>query len=224
VSDQRFLLTGEGPLVERIADGLRSRGATLRIGWRQPATRDALSDMLGEMKSELGGIDVIVHLWAHGDALTPCEVESMSEQRWADACESTLDGAYRLAQAAHPHLAASHGRLIYVVPAIAMGGAPGYAAYAAAGEGVRALAKGIAKTWGKYGITVNTLAVNAANAVGAEAATRSASGQSLSPPALGRVGDPASDIAPVVALLADDDAHFVTGSTLVLDGGVWMAL
>jgi 3-oxoacyl-[acyl-carrier protein] reductase len=224
MSGARYLLTGEGHLVEAIAGGLRARGGDVRTAWRNPATRAVLSDLLDEVRDDLGGIDVIVHLWAHPDATVPAEVEAMSDEHWAGACEATLDAAYRLAQAAHPHLSSSRGRLVFVVPAIGMGGAPGYAAYTAASEGVRALAKGIAKTWGKHGVTVNTLAISAAHALGAPSAEDAARGQSLSPPALGGAGDPADDLAPVIALLADDDAHFVTGSTLVLDGGVWMAL
>jgi len=84
-------------------------------------------------------------------------------------------------------------------------------------EAIRALAKGIAKTWGKDGITVNTIAY----ALGTDGDTAKTS---LAPPALGRIADIEADIAPVVALLDSSDAHFVTGTTLVLDGGSWMAL
>ena len=90
-------------------------------------------------------------------------------------------------------------------------------------EGIRALAKGTAKTWGKHGITVNTLAVASAHFLG-EDGVEVGKALSLSPPAMGGFGDPATDLAPVLSLLTSPDAHFVTGSTLVLDGGVWMAL
>ena len=224
MKDKRVLITGDTPLARGIGRGLAERGADVRAGWREPATRAALAALLDTVVADLGGLDMIVHTWTHPKALARHTIDSMTEQQWIDACESTLDGAYRLAQAAHPHLAASLGRLIYVVPTIAMGGADGYAPYAAAAEGIRALAKGIAKTWGKYGITVNIIAVNVTTVLGEQAGGDAAKAFSLSPPALGRTGDPASDLAPVVALLATDDASFVTGSTLVLDGGVWMSL
>ena len=125
------------------------------------------------------------------------DIEATTEAQWIDACEATLDGAYRLAQAAHDHLAESKGRLVFVVPTIAMGGAAGFAPFAAAAEGIRALAKGVAKTWGKDGITVNTIAVAAPQVfgIGSEAISNALS---LSPPALGTIGDPAADLAPVL--------------------------
>jgi 3-oxoacyl-[acyl-carrier protein] reductase len=219
----RVLLTGEGDLTEGIGRGLAERGADVRTGWREPATRPALEALLDAVAADLGGVDLLVHTWFHPEALVQRDIDATTEAQWIDACEATLDGAYRLAQAAHDHLAETKGRFVFVVPTIAMGGAAGYSPFAAAAEGIRALAKGVAKTWGKDGITVNTIAVAAPQVFGAGSEAIS-NALSLSPPALGSVGDPAADLAPVLALLSSPDAHFVTGSTLVLDGGVWMAL
>jgi NAD(P)-dependent dehydrogenase (short-subunit alcohol dehydrogenase family) len=219
----RVLLTGSDALTDGLGRGMADRGADVRTGWREPATRPALEALLDAVSADLGGVDLVVHTWIHPTALERRDVESLTEAQWADGCEATLDGAYRLAQAAHSHLAESKGRLVYVVPTLAMGGASGYSAFAAAAEGIRALAKGIAKTWGKDGITVNTLAVASAQVLG-EVGEEIGKALSLSPPALGRIGDPARDLAPVLSLLTSPDANFVTGSTLVLDGGVWMAL
>ena len=224
MKEMRVLITGGTPLAEGIGRGLGDRGAEVRAGWREPATRSALEALLDAVAADMGGLDMIVHTWAHAEACVRRPIEHMTETQWIDACESTLDGAYRLAQAAYTHLARTRGRLIYVVPTIAMGGADGYAPYAAAAEGTRALAKGIAKTWGKDGITVNIIAVNVTTVLGEAAGGDAAKSFSLSPPALGRTGDPATDLAPVISLLATNDASFVTGSTLVLDGGVWMSL
>jgi NAD(P)-dependent dehydrogenase (short-subunit alcohol dehydrogenase family) len=219
----RVLLTGSGALTDGLGHGLAARGADVRTGWREPATRPALTALLDAVSADLGGLDLVVHTWTDPAALERHHVDELTEAQWIDACERTLDGAYRLAQASHQHLAASRGRLVYLVPTLAMGGAAGYAPFAAAAEGIRALAKGVAKTWGKDGITVNTIAVAAPQLLGA-AGDDVSRAFSLSPPALGGIGDPASDLAPVLSMLAGDDAHFLTGSTLVLDGGVWMSL
>jgi NAD(P)-dependent dehydrogenase (short-subunit alcohol dehydrogenase family) len=224
VKGRRVLLTGEGPLPDGLGRGLAARGADVRTGWRDPATRVSLTALLDTVAADLGAIDLLVHAWAHPEAFVRRDIEHMTEAQWADACDTTIDGAYRLAQAAQPFLAETAGRLVFVLPTIAMGGAAGYAAYATAAEAVRSLGKGLAKTWGKYGITVNTLAVGPALLFGTAVGDEVAKALSLSPPALGRDGDPAEDLAPVLALLAGPDAHFITGATLVLDGGVWMSL
>jgi NAD(P)-dependent dehydrogenase (short-subunit alcohol dehydrogenase family) len=220
----RVLLTGSDALTEGLGRGLADRGADVRTGWREPATRPALEALLDAVSADLGGVDLVVHTWVHPQALQRREVDALSEAQWADACEATLDGAYRLAQAAQQHLAESKGRLVFVVPTLAMGGAAGYAPFAAAAEGIRALAKGVAKTWGRHGITVNTLAVASAQLFTGDDGAEIGRAMSLSPPALGGIGDPAGDLAPVLSVLASPDAHFITGATLVLDGGVWMAL
>ena len=95
-------------------------------------------------------------------------------------------------------------------------------ALCASGRILLGLAKSLAKQWGKYGITANTVLVAPQLVVAGDAGQRLADGVSLSVPALGRLADPADDLAPVVALLASDDAHYATGSTLMLDGGVWL--
>ena len=98
------------------------------------------------------------------------------------------------------------------------------AASAAAAESLRALAKSVAKQWGKYGITVNTIAVGPQHVIAGDAGREVAEGVSLAVPAMGSPGDAAADLAPLISLLSRDDAHFLTGSTLVADGGVWLTL
>ena len=220
----RVLLTGEGELTEGIGRGLAERGADVRTGWREPATRPALEALLDAVAADLGGVDLLVHTWIHPEALVQRDIEATTEAQWIDACEATLDGAYRLAQAAHDHLAESKGRFVFVVPTISMGGAAGFAPFAAAAEGIRALAKGVAKTWGKDGITVNTIAVAAPQVfgIGSEAIGERALAVAARPRHHRRSRQLTS--RPCLALLSSDEAHFVTGSTLVLDGGVWMAL
>ena len=84
--------------------------------------------------------------------------------------------------------------------------------------------KACGRQWGLVGITANTLAAAPNHWVTddeADALTRSVS---LSKPAFGKAGDPADDLAPLVAMLADPGAHFLTAGTLVADGGIWMGL
>jgi hypothetical protein len=135
-----------------------------------------------------------------------------------------MRAAIAVAQRAFPALRDSgHGRIVFVVPTIASAGAAGFAAYCAVAEGLRGLTKSLAKQWGKHGITSNTLLVAPQLVVAGEVGQRLGDGVSLAVPALG-TADPATDLAPVVALLASEDGHYATGSTLILDGGVWTVL
>jgi NAD(P)-dependent dehydrogenase (short-subunit alcohol dehydrogenase family) len=102
-----------------------------------------------------------------------------------------------------------------------MSGAAGLVAYTAAVEGQRLLAKSAARQWGSHGITVNCVAP--APSLGAVDETAGRSHLPLTPAPLGGPGDAETDLGPVVVFLASDAGHFVTGATIALDGGVWMA-
>jgi 3-oxoacyl-[acyl-carrier protein] reductase len=140
----------------------------------------------------------------------PSPLVDVGPAEWDRRCEARLrDGIARL-QAAHAELRArGGGRIVVVVPTIAMTGMAGLAPEAAAAEGLRGLVKAAARQWGADGITVNCVAV-------------APPGEHRSPV----VADPAlaspPDVAAVVAMLLSDAAAHVTGATVPADGGLWM--
>ena len=113
---------------------------------------------------------------------------------------------------------------MFLVPTVGMAGAAEFTMLAAVAEGVRVLAKGCGRQWGVDGVTVNTIAAAPHHWLDADAADALTRAISLSTPAFGGPGDAAEDLAPLIALLDDPDAHFLTANTLVADGGTWMGL
>jgi NAD(P)-dependent dehydrogenase (short-subunit alcohol dehydrogenase family) len=106
-----------------------------------------------------------------------------------------------------------------VTPTASMSGAARLTTYTMVVEAQRVLAKAVARQWGPEGITVNCLAPAPEHVpVGMESAE-----VSLAPPALGGPGEPEADLGPVAVFLLSDAAHFVTGTTIGADGGIWMA-
>jgi 3-oxoacyl-[acyl-carrier protein] reductase len=234
----RAVVTGDGPLAAGLATGLQAAGCTVVLlgGVADGAatvpcgfdSREAVGTALAAAVGTLGGLDLVVHAWSHPAAAEAAVTAEMAEETWASACEGTLDAALWIAQESHPHLrdGGARGRagaLVYVVTTLAMAGGAGFAALAAAGEGVRALVKSAAKQWASDGLTVNTVAVAPQQVVGGADGEALAHQISLAEPAFGRSGDPATDLAPVMALLATPAAGFTAGATLVADGGIWMA-
>lgn len=202
----RAVVSGSGTLSDRLAEALRGRG------W---LVARAISD-------DADDLDVLVHVVAPRGG--GGELISLSGADWEDGCEFLMWEALSAFRCAYPALARSEGRIVAVVPTFAMSGAPGFAPAAAAAEGVRALVKGAAKQWGSAGITVNTIAVDAQQVIAGEQGRRASESVALAAPTLGSAGDPEADLAPLIVSLVGADAHFLTGSTLVADGGVWMAL
>ena len=87
------------------------------------------------------------------------------------------------------------------------------------------LAKGCGRQLGTEGVTVNTIATANHLWMPTDDGGRTVTGATtLSTPAFGRSGDAAADLAPLVALLGQPEAHFVTAGTVVADGGIWMGL
>jgi NAD(P)-dependent dehydrogenase (short-subunit alcohol dehydrogenase family) len=137
------------------------------------------------------------------------------------AWEGTMQAALFALQAAFGQMRGRGGRILVVTPTSSMSGAPGMVAATMAVEGLRLLAKSAARQWGAHRITVNCVAPAPATGDADEAG----GGRylSLAQAALGGPGDPETDLGPVVVFLASDAGHFVTGATITVDGGVWMA-
>ena len=217
---RRVLLTGRGPIADDLAAGLTDAGAAVAVRDLTDVTRPSIADQVSTAVAELGGLDAVVHVQIL--AAVRRSVVETSATEWAGSCEDALQAAVHLGQEVHAPLAASGGHLLFVIPTIGMSGASGLAGSAAAAEGIRILAKGLAKQWGHHGIRVNTVAVAPQLMLDASVGAQVAAEVALAAPALGEPGDPRLDIAPILAALTGDELHFVTGSTVYADGGVWM--
>jgi 3-oxoacyl-[acyl-carrier protein] reductase len=183
-----------------------------------------VAQALATAESTLGGIDQVVHAWVPDSVMSAASFLSLDEQAWADGCEAALSGAWWLARQAIPLLLPARGSLLFLVPTIGMTGAADYSMLASVAEGIRVLAKGCGRQLGTEGVTVNTIATANALWMPPDDAKTVTGATTLSTPAFGRSGDPADDLAPLVALIGQDEAHFVTASTVVADGGIWMGL
>jgi NAD(P)-dependent dehydrogenase (short-subunit alcohol dehydrogenase family) len=201
-----------------LAAGLADEGAIVATtgGF---ASRESVEREFASAVRTNGPLDLVVHAHLDPDALTVAELSDTDEPAWERRCEMLLREALSVAQAAFGSFAGRGGHLVFVTPTVGMSGAIGLAPYASAVEAVRALAKSAARQWGELGIRVNCVAPP----VEVVDPARDLSGPWLAPVALGRGPDARTDVAPAVALLSADAAHFVTGTTLVVDGGILMA-
>jgi 3-oxoacyl-[acyl-carrier protein] reductase len=163
------------------------------------------------------GISAVVDAGLLGQEPAAGELASLDPETWRRDAEQPLRRALHLMQGAHSCLAGEGGRIIVLLPSLVMSGAAGAVAWAAAAEGYRSLAKAAARAWGSSGISIKCVLVPAAVAV-----TSVADRPGLQPPAIGRLPDPGSDIAPAIVALLDSRLDTVTGVTVAVDGGVWM--
>ncbi len=224
ITGRSAVVTGSGPLADGLVGGLRELGVDVVALECDFASEDSVADALATAERALDGIDQIVHTWLAPGVVIASSFMDLDEDAWAAGCERSLEAAWWLARRSAEPLRATSGSLVFVVPTIGMAGAADFTMLAAVAEGVRVLAKGCGRQWGVDGVTVNTIAAAPHHWLDADTGDALTRAISLSTPAFGAPGNPAGDLAPLIALLDDPDAHFLTANTLVADGGTWMGL
>jgi 3-oxoacyl-[acyl-carrier protein] reductase len=175
--------------------------------------------------SEFGGLDCMVH-----NALAPVgeprPVTDVDDDTFRAMVGTAVRASYLCAAAAYPHLVASGGSLILLSSAAGVEGSPYLPAYSMVKGAQRGLAKSLAKEWGPVGVRVNCIgpvAMTPAMEVVAETSPVFTDGLLVGRTPLRRIGDPEADIGPVAVFLAGDGARYVTGQTLMVDGGGFTA-
>lgn len=220
-SGRVIVVTGaDQPYVQGLAAGLVTDGARVAtVAVDAIRSRADAEAAFARVAEEHGPIAGVVHAAIDPVAFERVPMHAVDDARWDAVWEQTMRRTLFVLQAGHTQMHDGGGAFVFVTPVVGMAGAAELAPYAAAMEGVRVLAKAAARQWGAVGIRVNCLAPAPEHVpIGVPSGALA-----LSPPALGGPGDPEADLAPVVAWLLGDGAHFVTGLTLSVDGGVWMA-
>lgn len=146
----------------------------------------------------------------------------MSEDSFADVVDANLTAAYRVAKrAAQGMVRARSGRMIFMSSVVGLLGSAGQANYAASKAGLVGLARSLARELGSRSITVNVVAPGpVATDMTASLGEKRLAELTAAVP-LGRMATP-DDIAGVVAFLASDDAAYITGAVVPVDGGLGM--
>jgi NAD(P)-dependent dehydrogenase (short-subunit alcohol dehydrogenase family) len=128
-------------------------------------------------------------------------------------------------QAVLPHMTAQgSGRIVNFGSVMGVRGSPGYGPYGASKEAIRGLTRIAAQEWGRHGIIVNCVCpASAAHRLPPQDSVRRAGFDAMyANHPLGHDGDAEDDIAPVVAFLLSEECRYLTGETLMVDGGGYM--
>ena len=182
------------------------------------ADSGALNAAVKAAIEEFGAVDVaVVNAGVTRDGLAM----RMSDEQWREVLTTNLDGAFFTARATMASMVrARSGSIIFISSVSPFVGVPGQANYAAAKAGLVGLARSLAKEVATRGVTVNVVApglidTDMTSDLGAAKDTMAA----MIP--MGRIGEP-SDVAGVVGFLASNQARYITGAVLCVDGGLAM--
>jgi len=183
--------------------------------------RDAASvdEAFAKVEAEQGPVEVLV---ANAGVTHDQLLALMSEDAFTSVIDTNLTGAYRVAKrAVRPMMRLRHGRLIFISSVAGLLGSAGQANYASAKAGLVGMARSLARELASRNITSNVVAPGLVDTDMTAAMPVQAKEATLARVPLGRLAS-VEEIAGVVAFLASDDASYITGAVIPVDGGLGM--
>ena len=241
LENKRALITGaSGGIGAAIAQALHKEGAEVVISGRREDALQALAKTLGERchiitaaldkredltalakeaEKTMGAVDILINNAGHtSDNLAI----RMSDEAWDSVLEVDLTAAFLLARACLRGMMKQRwGRIISITSVVAEMGNAGQANYAAAKAGLTAMTKSLAREIANRGITVNAIAPGFIKTAMTDALSEQQRATLAETIPASRFGEP-NDIAAAALFLASDDAAYITGQTLHVNGGMVM--
>jgi 3-oxoacyl-[acyl-carrier protein] reductase len=238
---RKALVTGaSGGIGGAIARALHAAGASVVLSGTRKAALEALAADLGarahvavadlstgqgvealvkEAESAMGGIDILVN----NAGLTRDQLLlRMKDEDWQQVLDVNLTAAFRLSRGVlRGMMRARFGRIVSITSVVGTTGNPGQANYAASKAGLTGFTKSLAMEVASRNITVNCVAPGFVVTAMTDALSDDQRNRAIAAIPTGRFGDPA-DVAAAVVYMASDEAAYVTGQTLHVNGGMAM--
>jgi 3-oxoacyl-[acyl-carrier protein] reductase len=181
---------------------------------------DAVEALIDAIGKEFGPVSILVN---NAGITRDQLLMRMKDDDWNAILDTNLSSVYRTSKAVmRGMMKARKGRIVSIASVVGVTGNPGQANYAAAKAGIIAFSKSLAREIGSRGITVNVVAPGFIDTDMTRALGEEQREALLGQIALGRLGAP-DDIAQAVLFLASPAANYITGETLHVNGGMYMA-
>jgi 3-oxoacyl-[acyl-carrier protein] reductase len=207
----------DGETASSAAAEIASTGATAVAYELDITDAEAVAAVFKRILEDLGGLDILVN---NAGLTRDNLLLRMSPDDWDLVMRVNLKGAFNCTRAAvRPMMLQRSGRIINIASVVGLVGNAGQANYAASKAGLIALTKTVAKEFGGRGITANAVAPGFIETPMTESLPEKARADFAAKISLRRFGSP-SDVANLVAFLASDEADYITGQTVCVDGGM----
>jgi 3-oxoacyl-[acyl-carrier protein] reductase len=202
-----------------IAEALKAAGAQGGGRVIDVTRRELVEPLLDSIRKEFGAVSILVN----NAGITRDQLAMrMKDEDWSAVIQTNLDAVFRMSRAVlRDMMKAKAGRIISITSVVGHAGNPGQTNYAAAKAGVAGMTRALAREIGSRNITVNCVAPGFIETDMTGALSEAQAGALLAQIPLGRLGSVA-DVAGAVAFLAGPEAAYVTGSTLHVNGGMYL--
>ena len=195
--------------------GEKGKGLVLNV-----ADQASIDTVLEQIKQEFGDIDILVN---NAGITRDNLLMRMKDEEWFDILQTNLSSVYHLSKAMlRTMMKTRFGRIINIGSVVGSMGNAGQTNYCAAKAGLIGFSKALAKEVASRGITVNVVAPGFIATDMTDVLSEELKNNLLTQIPAGRLGEP-KDIAKAVAFLASEDASYINGTTLHVNGGMYMS-
>lgn len=208
--------SGALQITERLtAAGIKGKGMVLNV-----KSNDAVEAVVKAIQDEFGAVTILIN---NAGITKDNLLMRMKEEEWNDVIDTNLNAIYRVSKACLRGMTkARWGRIINITSVVGAMGNAGQSNYAATKAGAAGFARALAGEVGSRNITVNSVAPGFIDTDMTHVLPEEQKQVLLSRIPLGRLGKP-EEIAAVVAFLASDVAGYISGETIHVNGGMYMA-
>jgi 3-oxoacyl-(acyl-carrier-protein) reductase len=180
---------------------------------------EEVEKLVERVKEEFGRIDILVN---NAGIIRPAMLHKMKSTQWDEVLRINLTGYFNcISQVAKLMMSQNYGRIINISSVAGQRGTIGQINYGAAKAGVHGITKSAAKELARYGITVNAIAAGLFRTAMTDGMPQDIKDKSIKEIPLGRMGEP-WEVARLALFLASDDAAYITGQIIGINGGLYM--
>jgi 3-oxoacyl-[acyl-carrier protein] reductase len=180
---------------------------------------DQVEEMIKKILDEFGRIDILVN---NAGIVMDKRLENMSIEQWHRVISVNLTGTFNCTKSVIKHMKEQGGgKIINIASVVGEIGNFGQSNYAASKGGVISFTKTVAKEYARDKIIVNAIAPGFINTKMVKGITQKVIHQIIAHIPLGRLGEP-EEVAKLVSFLASDDANYITGQVININGGMYM--